>query len=456
MAQTQATRVLIVGGDDKDALSNAVTPDVYQRVNIEAGLGDVTRNGGTPPDVVILNMYGSEDIGEDRCIELAQEFKASQRHTNISIILIGPRDQITDRLKRRAGELFDEILIDPVNEEQVRRRINSLARLNTMHSELLRRLTTWKKFGVDAPFKPERPDDIEDANILVLGASPDFAVIETALASRATLVGALSCTTALDYLSRRFFDLIIINMMDDPEGVEDLCRTARRNPKLYNLPILILMDENTNANTIKAVSAGATSHLVKPLDPAELENRVFSLVREVRFREALRDIYDRARHLATSDGLTGLYSRGFLLDHLATTIKDAERSRQTFSVAFFELGNIKPINESFGYIAGDRIIRQVGEMMGMLVRGEDLMARYSGTKFAAILPATTPEAAQVALDRITGVINFTEFSFASDPEGAMINDIIRVHMSSGIAGYRGGDTPEELIGRARFICASGG
>jgi len=453
----QATRVLVVGGEENETLNTAITTGGYERLSADIANTNSLRNSACAPDVLIFNLYGTNTENDKvRYVDIAKEFKSKQETDQAPLILVGPSTQINDGFVQQYNWLFDEILADPESEVQIRRRINSLARLNNINQELLRRITTLQKFGIDAPIAPQPPEKIKDATILILGASKEFAIIEKALSPRATLVGALSCATALDYLSRRTFDLVIINLPEAPEDVEELCRTARRNPQLYNLPILILAEEDAPDMTSRAVAAGATGHLSKPLEIDELKNRVKGLVSEVHFRDSLREVYARARHLASSDSLTGLYSRGFMLDHLATVVNDCERSRSMFSVAFFELENIGAINDAYGYISGDRILRQVGEMMGMLVRGEDLMARYSGGKFTAILPNTAPGAAQVALNRITGVVNFTEFSFHDEPEKANISDIIRVHLSSGVTGFQGGDTPAELIDRARNICAAGG
>lgn len=453
----QATRVLVIGDDRNNTLNTAITAGGYEQLNPGTGMAGQTLNDHVAPDVLIFNLFGlnSQD-DKSRYIDIAKQFKSSGAEPKSLLILVGPGTQIDDEFSKQYGWLFDEILIDPVNEEQIRRRINSLVRLNNMNQELLRRLKTIKKFGIDAPEAPRPPENIVDANILILGATRDFALIEKALSSQATLVGALSCTTALDYLGRRPFEMVIVNLPDAPGDVEEFCRSARRNPNLYDLPILILGDNELSETANRVIDAGATGNLPHPLDTEEFRSRVMGLISEARFRETLRETYDNARHLATSDSLTGLYSRGFLQDHLATVLADCDHSKPMFAVAFFELKNITEINEAFGYVAGDRIIRQVGSMMGKLVRAEDLMARYSGDKFVAVMPNTTPEAAQVALNRITGVINFTEFLVCEDRDLAQADDIIRVQISSGVTDILAGDTPETIIERAQNICFTGG
>ena len=146
--------------------------------------------------------------------------------------------------------------------------------------------------------------------------------------------------------------------------------------------------------------------------------------------------------MTTSDSLTGLYSRGFLFEHLTTMIDEVGENSDAFSLATFEIRDMAGLNEAYGYATGDRMIRQVGDIMGLLLRGEDLTARYSGARFAAILPDTTPQEAEAAISRILAVIRFTEFSV---PE---ISGPIQVDITSGVAGFQPGDDAKSLVSRS--------
>ena len=82
-------------------------------------------------------------------------------------------------------------------------------------------------------------------------------------------------------------------------------------------------------------------------------------------------------------------------------------------------------------------------MIGNLVRAEDLPARYGGDDFCVILPDTTYEDGLHVLQRIAGVINFTDFSVPR------INDPVSVNLNAGCATLTDADTAEALIARAR-------
>ena len=428
-------------------LSFALREKGFDSKDADFDIEQVVAKDGRRPDVVILSMLAKSATQDPaRYLEFVKAIKLNERTGRLPVILLGERAGLngTQAEAMRAARV-DEIMFAPVSPAQVSGRINSLVRLSTMHEELVRRLNTSAKYGVDAPADVAPPRIVSDASVLVVGATRDFPAIEEALAKDATLVGALTATTALDYMMRRDFDAIIVDLNGTPEPFLEMARSARMNSQLYNTPIVMLAAPDDIGNPARAFENGYTDVLGKPIDQHELHGRVMSLVRELRFRDSLRHIYSQARHMATSDGLTGLYSKGFLLEHLRAVLNDSSRWNEAVSLAFFEIVNMPAINDQHGYVIGDRIIRQVGEMMGMLVRGEDLTARYSGPRFVVVLPDTAPEYADVAVRRIIGVVNYTEFSVAG------INEPMHIELANGVTGYQAGDTPESIIGRAREL-----
>ena len=100
-------------------------------------------------------------------------------------------------------------------------------------------------------------------------------------------------------------------------------------------------------------------------------------------------------------------------------------------------------NRRHGYAAGDRLLRQVGGLVGHLVRGEDLTARYGGEEFCVVMPGTPCEVGAAVLRRIADVVGQTEFGVVMDAEPVFIR------VSLGCAGLEPGDSTESLIARAR-------
>jgi len=441
-------RILVIANQEttRHMLARNLEQNGYQADSADVLVAETMCISEKRSDLVLIDLRGEEhDCDITPHLRLADRLKSKRGGSPLPIIIIGGfSDKIAMHVHaaRDVGRIDDAIL-EPIDDLQIFGRINSLVRLNTMREELVRRLDTTSKYGVDAPDFIHPPQQIDDATILVLGAHTSFQVIENALAKHATLVGALTPGTALDYMLRRDFDAVLIDVEGSEHPYLEFCRDARRNSQLYNTPIVMIADAGAMSNPSRAFDVGVTDILPKPVRVDELQARILSLIKEMRFRDALRTIYSKARHLATSDGLTGLYSRGFLFAHMQTQIENAHNTGKPLTVAFFNITNIHEINTRHGYAVGDRIIRQVGDVMGMLVRGEDLTARYSGAQFCVLLPDTLPEAAGIAVKRIAGVVNYTEFSVQD------VHEPIRIELGHAVAGYREGDSAEELVARAR-------
>jgi two-component system cell cycle response regulator PopA len=443
-------RVLIVGeasGGGNPALPETLRKHGFASRSVDLASGLQACCQEDRPDVVVLDLLAAHaEQHFDKFIAFARHLKTESALTNIPVVAIGEEARCDEaKVTEIRNAQVDEIILGPFNEHQICGRLGALVRLNTMHEELVRRLNTSAKYGVDAPVITAPPRSVDDATVLVVGATESYPVIENTLARHATLIGALTPETALDYLTRRRFDTVIIDLDGDPQPYMELCRAVRRNSRLFNLPIVLMADPRDLNGSDMAECEGVTDIVLKPVRPRELESRIVSLISELRFRDSLRAIYKEARHMATSDGLTGLYSRGFLLEHLRSMIDDARARAGKFSLAFLDISNIEAINSEFGYVVGDRIIRQVGEMMGFLVRGEDLTARYSGGRFCVILPDTSLEPARVAVKRISGVVKCTELT---TPE---IDRPVKVDLICSICEFEDDAEPQQMIERVRAM-----
>ena len=336
----------------KDTGNDKKMAKVLAEGGFECAMGDIAQSaaelcGSRRPDVVILNMQSAPARkAPDTFLALAKTLKASPLSSRLRIMLVGTDKNM--ELADAAADI-DDLLIGPVNPAQICHRLCSLVRLNTMHEELVRRLNTSAKYGLDAPAAIAPPSHIDNATVLVLGDPTQFAMIEHSLAKHATLIGALSEGTALDYLTRRDFDAVLINAAAAIEPHIDFAKVVRGHSRLFNLPIVVLADRDELEKCPQVFESDITDAIAKPYSRDELRIRINLLVRESRFRNSLKKIYQQAKHIATSDALTGLYSRGFALEHITTMVKDARKTSQGFSLANLSIANMAEINETLGY-----------------------------------------------------------------------------------------------------------
>ena len=146
---------------------------------------------------------------------------------------------------------------------------------------------------------------------------------------------------------------MIIDLDGDPQPFMEFCSAVRRNSRLFNLPIVLLAPQEALGDANAAIWEGITDVIFKPVKAGELEARIVSLIAELRFRDSLRAIYQEARHMATSDGLTGLYSRGFLLEQSAQYDRRcAAACRYILIVPLWNYPTSATLTDRFGYVVG--------------------------------------------------------------------------------------------------------
>lgn len=111
------------------------------------------------------------------------------------------------------------------------------------------------------------------------------------------------------------------------------------------------------------------------------------------------------RH-ATIDQLTGLHNRRWLDDVLPRQVKRSVMSASLLSLMMIDVDHFKKFNDNFGHLAGDQVLYAVAQTMLKCVRPTDMLARFGGEEFVAILPDTDMEGARIVAERIRqGVAN---------------------------------------------------
>jgi len=114
----------------------------------------------------------------------------------------------------------------------------------------------------------------------------------------------------------------------------------------------------------------------------------------------LRKNHDELEILATVDSLTGLTNRNHLMDTLALHIKRYARHRIPFSILMADLDHFKQVNDNYGHLAGDAVLRRVGKIFDETLRSIDTAGRYGGEEFLIILDNTGEQEAEQTAERI--------------------------------------------------------
>lgn len=171
----------------------------------------------------------------------------------------------------------------------------------------------------------------------------------------------------------------------------------------------------------------------------ELSRRLDDSRKEI---ERLKEEVIRAREDAQRDSLTGLVNRrGFDLS-LAAALGEFHRGEGP-SLLFTDIDRFKHINDRFGHLFGDKVIRAIGSVLKDNVKGRDVAARYGGEEFAILLPDTPLEGARVLAEKLRGLVAGSRIRRSDD--NAMLESVT---VSVGVACYRRGEAAEEFVRRA--------
>jgi diguanylate cyclase (GGDEF)-like protein len=141
---------------------------------------------------------------------------------------------------------------------------------------------------------------------------------------------------------------------------------------------------------------------------------------------------------AQQDALTGLANRRAFDARLADEVTVAERTARTFALVMLDIDHFKALNDRYGHVHGDSVLRWLGALLASAARRGDLVARYGGEEFAAILPDAGVDDAGRWAERLRQSIS------ADPPPGTDTT----VTVSMGVAAWRAGDAPTDTVARA--------
>jgi len=118
----------------------------------------------------------------------------------------------------------------------------------------------------------------------------------------------------------------------------------------------------------------------------------------------LKVALERAESLSILDGLTGVHNRRYFISQFSTLIEHCARSDHRMALLMIDIDDFKAINDSYGHLEGDRILRRVAGVLTNCARGADIIARFGGEEFVIALPDTDCKGAGQVAKRIEGQI----------------------------------------------------
>ncbi|HUQ19807.1 MAG TPA: diguanylate cyclase [Gemmatimonadaceae bacterium] len=246
--------------------------------------------------------------------------------------------------------------------------------------------------------------------------------------------GANDGQAALDMLEKWIPDLILLDvMMPKIDGLE-VVRRVKANESLPFIPVIMQTALDSTERMVAGFEAGADDYVTKPINFAELEARVKSLLRIKALQEALAErerelseMNDKLLSMSLTDGLTGVDNRRALEQKLHEMFGHSFRLHEPISCVMCDIDHFKKVNDTYGHQAGDEVLKQFAAILKGEAREIDSVGRYGGEEFLLLLPGTVLDSAVTFAERLRHCIEKNTFTY----EGGTLQRT----MSCGVASW---------------------
>ena len=324
----------------------------------------------------------------------------------------------------------------------------------------------------------------ENSKVLIIDDSEDILfLVKNILSLESFLaVPVNSAIKALEIIDNTFDAIILDLMMPEMNGIEFL-KIFRGKKEFSHIPVIVLTAKlNTEEEIAKIFEIGANDYVTKPFLKSEFTARIKvhvglkkstedlyrtnkmlkrkykdlqkAIKREETLNEKilertveLKDANEKIEELnkaleysATHDALTGILNRGAILAFLENDIRRSKRIKTSLSLLMIDIDFFKKINDTYGHLVGDSILKQLCNLIRDSIREIDLFGRYGGEEFIIILPDTNVEQAKILTSRL--LTRIREHNFLTNK----IN--LKITLSIGLTEYILDESIDLIIERA--------
>ena len=230
------------------------------------------------------------------------------------------------------------------------------------------------------------------------------------------------------------FELILMDIGLPGENGVEACRRINSDPRLKDVPVLMVTACEEDQGLCAAFQAGAWDYVSRPFRAGVLLARVAhalqyrneTLLRRRREEELLEVQYqlecvnNDLRHLAETDKLTGIPNRRAFEAALQSEWLKAHRTESSLGLLLIDVDHFKLYNDAYGHLAGDSCLREIAAAASKAIRDNDFICRYGGEELVCLLPRSNGENTLRIAERIRGNIERLELVHAAAAGHAVV------------------------------------
>lgn len=215
-------------------------------------------------------------------------------------------------------------------------------------------------------------------------------------------------------------DVILLDiMMPGLDGFE-VCKLLKNDFDSKDIPVIMVTAKTEGIDIKKSLEMGAFDYIKKPIDEIEVIARVRSAI-------WFKQTQDKLKEMAMKDGLTGLYNHALLIELFEKEIDKQQRNNGSISFAMIDIDDFKKINDTYGHISGDTVLKELSNILMSSVRGGDIVGRYGGEEFSIVFPGIDEQNAFQLCERIRKEVE--DFNFEIGIETVKITISIGINFN---------------------------
>lgn len=419
-------------------LEAKLTNEYYDVIVAKDGFEAIAQAKAHKPDIILLDVMMPGIDGFETCKRMKEDVEIS----HIPVVMVTALSEKSDRVKGlEAGA--DDFLTKPINDMSLFARVKSLIRIKILLDELRLRDKTNLQMGIQTADNSFISDVNGSKVLLVDDDEVQGKQVVSKLSEFYKVDWEQDAEAVLQRPDGASYDVIVISTaLSDSDGLR-LASQLKSQEETRNMPVLVMVDEDDTRLMLKALEMGINDYLVMPVDKNEMIARVRTQIRRKRYQEALKAQYQKSVSMAVTDGLTGLYNRHFLNTHLDNMVRQSVANGKKLALMIMDMDHFKSVNDTYGHDVGDRVLKQLAQLIIRTSRSTDLAARFGGEEFVILMPETDESAALGAANRMREIVEKTPFII--DDNGTTLSKTISI----GVANcHPDGDSHEGLLKRA--------
>lgn len=254
-------------------------------------------------------------------------------------------------------------------------------------------------------------------NLILLSvedSDADFEKIDQTLKplTKAKLLRAPTIGDALRALTKYSIDVVFMDHGLPDGNSFDLLELIEREG--IEVPVVVVTGQGDEVTASRVIQAGAYDYLPKTMvSKKSLLRSANNALEKFRLKREAKLAMEKMARMSSRDELTGLYNRRYFIEALEREMARSKRYGNALGLCLMDLDLFKRINDTYGHIAGDQVLSEIGSLLKECTREIDLPCRYGGEEFAVIFPDTDTEGIRATCERIRELVSNHPFSYNS-------------------------------------------